>query len=165
MGIESLEEFPTHRSAELEPPKNYRRLRQESAQKKTAFIFTLDETLALRGDRDPFDYSCVGDDAPNAPVVFVAKHLQLFATILVITDRPERCRWQSETWLHAQGIFFDYLFTRPEDDNRWGDEFWKETYQQKIQPQYVNVVGVFDYSLPYVDMWRELGLFVFDCTQ
>lgn len=146
--------------------KTYDELREESAKTKPCFIFDIDGALALRGDREPYDYSRVGEDQPNIPVVFVAKHLQLFATIVVVSGRDEECRWQTEMWLNAQGVFFHELFMRLHKDNRHDWEVKRDIYEQHIKPHYSNVLAVIDDRKQVIDnCWIPLGLFVFDVGQ
>lgn len=145
-----------------ESRKTYQQLRDENARQKETFLFDLDGTLALKGERNPFDWSRVGEDQPNMPVVFVARHLQLFATIVIVSGRDEECRWQSEMWLHAQGIFFHQLFMRPHKDNRPDYKVKKDIYLQAIQPCYRKIMGVFDDRLSVLKAWQELGVYTFD---
>lgn len=144
------------------PMKTYAELRTESAFARPTILVDLDGTLAIKGDRDPFDWSRVGEDLPNEPVVFVVKHLQLFTTIVVVSGRDEICRWQSEMWLYARGIFFHQLFMRPHKDNRPDHVVKKEIYEQAIKLGYKNVLAAIDDRKQVLDMWRELGLFTFD---
>ncbi|MFC7644091.1 hypothetical protein ACFQX6_27630 [Streptosporangium lutulentum] len=43
------------------------------------WIVDIDGTLALRGDRGPYDWDRVGEDLPNHPVVTIVKALILAA--------------------------------------------------------------------------------------
>lgn len=133
-------------------------------QKLNTFIVDIDGTLALRGERDPYDYSRVGEDLPINPVVFVVQHLSLFSTIVIVSGRSEECRWQTEMWLHSYKIIFDDFFMREKKDNRSDHIVKKEIYEIKIRPVYKNILGVFDDRLSVIRMWEELGLFVFNCN-
>lgn len=143
--------------------KTYQDLRKESAEKLPTYIVDIDGTLALRGERDPYDWSRVGEDLPNPPVAFVIQHLQLFSTIVIVSGREESCRWQTEMWLHAQGVFFHQLFMRPLKDNRSDWQIKREIYEQAILPRYSQIMGVFDDRVQVIERcWKPLGVFVFD---
>jgi hypothetical protein len=137
--------------------------REQMARKLPAIIVDFDGTLALKGERKPYDWSRVGEDQPNLPVVFVVRHLALFSTILIVSGRDEECRWQSEMWLHAQSISFHELFMRPKGDNRPDTEVKRELYERKIRDKY-NVLCVLDDRPSVIRMWQSLDLFVFDCN-
>jgi hypothetical protein len=138
--------------------------REQMARKLPAIIVDFDGTLALKGERKPYDWSRVGEDQPNLPVVFVVKHLALFSTVLIVSGRDEECRWQSEMWLHAQGISFHELFMRPKGDNRPDTEVKREIYEREIRDKY-NVLLVIDDRNSVVKQWREMGLPYFQVAE
>lgn len=139
--------------------------RERVARTVPTYIFDMDGTLSLMGDRDPYDWARTGEDLPNAPVVHVAQRLQLFSTVVVVSGRDESCRRQTEFWLNAREIFPHALFMRPAKDNRPDYEIKREIWTRDIQPHYTNILGVFDDRPQVIRLWRELGLFVFDCGQ
>ena len=141
----------------------YDRCRDHSARITPTYIFDMDGTLSLMGDRSPYDWARVGEDLPNDPVCHVARRLQLHATIIVVSGRDEVCRTQTEFWLNAREIFPHALFMRPKGDNRPDYEIKKEIWHRHISATYPNVRGVFDDRPQVIRLWRELGLFVFDC--
>ena len=47
-----------------------------------AALFDVDGTLALRGDRDPYDWSSADFDKPNAPVIATLQALQVVLLLL-----------------------------------------------------------------------------------
>lgn len=134
--------------------------------KDPAVIFDIDGTLALRGDRDPFAWNRVGEDQPNVAVVellaMIADDRHVMG-ILITSGRKEQCRRQTEMWLDAQGIFYDHLFMRGDDDNRPDDVFKAELYEREIAPKW-DVRFVVDDRQKVVDMWRSKGLTVFQCA-
>jgi len=138
--------------------------REQMARKLPAIIVDFDGTLALKGERKPYDWSRVGEDQPNLPVVFVVRHLALFSTVLIVSGRDEECRWQSEMWLHAQSISFHELFMRPKGDNRPDTEVKREIYEREIRDKY-NVLVVIDDRNSVVKQWREMGLPCFQVAE
>ena len=123
-----------------------------------ALIFDVDGTLALRGDRDPFDWARVGEDLPNAPVVTLARALGVQDTIVVMSGRKERCRQQTEMWLRAAGVEYVGLLMRADNDNRPDWIVKRELFATHVAPRW-NVLGVFDDRDSVVKRcWRAMGL-------
>lgn len=60
--------------------------------KPKAAVFDIDGTLALRGERRPFDWSRVGEDLPNEPIVELALRLRMTMEIIYLSGRDESCR-------------------------------------------------------------------------
>jgi hypothetical protein len=126
------------------------------------WIVDLDGTLALRGDRGPFDWHRVGEDAPNEPVVAMVDALHHDGhTVLYVTDRMEQCREATVEWLreHVDAPMVPWnLHMRPDDDYRPDEVVKREIYETKIRGHY-DVAGVIDDRAKVVKMWREdLGL-------
>ena len=144
--------------------KTYDELRHESAGRNSTLIVDMDGTLALKGERKPFDWGTVGEDLPNFPVTFVISRLQLHSTILIVSGRDEECALQTSMWLHSRDIFPHEIFMRKHKDNRPDEVVKREIFLEKIRPHYRNIVGVFDDRQKVVNMWRELDLFVFDVS-
>lgn len=127
------------------------------------YLVDIDGTLALRGDRGPFDWERVGEDRPNEPVIQLLEALDrtgLFQ-FLFLSGRSELCRDLTEQWL-AEEVDVDYgrLFMREAGDNRPDQVVKQEIFDREIRERY-NVVGVFDDRNKVVAMWRSLGLQVF----
>lgn len=137
-----------------------------------AFVFDIDGTLALKGDRPPYDWDRVGEDKPNEPVVAVARALLYDGRpIVYVSGRSEVCREATENWLHehvhksAVDWGYEYLIAglhmRPDGDYRPDTDLKREIYETEIKANF-NVLGVFDDRRSVVRMWRSLGLPVFD---
>ena len=58
------------------------------------------DVLALKGDRSPYDWSRVGEDAPNKPVITVARALAARSGLIFMSGRMEQCRELTRAWLH-----------------------------------------------------------------
>lgn len=131
-----------------------------------AIIIDVDGTVALMGDRDPYDWARVHEDTPNGPVIQVVRTVVASGcTPIVVSGRLARCedatrRWLAEHVFHG-GLSDDFeLHMRPVGDGRPDAELKAEIYATIIAPRY-SVLGVFDDRDSVVAMWRSLGLTVF----
>lgn len=136
-----------------------------------AVIFDIDGTLAIRGDRSPYDWKKVGEDELNR-IVF--HHYMLwkkniydkcpeghgrFAKIIIFTGRDACCEEETRKWLDENIIYYEHLYMRPEG-NLQKDSLIKYQMLQNIKDKY-NVVMVYDDRDQVVKMWREIGLTCF----
>jgi len=129
---------------------------------KHAIIVDLDGTLALMGDRDPFDYARCGEDVLNEPVHLVvqAYHQQYQRDIIIVSGREDTCRKQTLRWLQRWGIPHTALYMRKARDYRKDTIVKREIYRARIEPEYA-IDFVLDDRNQVVEMWRELGLTCF----
>jgi hypothetical protein len=131
------------------------------------WLVDIDGTLALRGDRSPYDWSRVGEDAPNKPVITVARALAARSGLIFMSGRMEQCREATKLWLHAYACDHAHLprcmreyplLMRRDGDNRPDQVVKRELYEGHVQGLY-EVEGVLDDRDRVVRMWREdLGL-------
>lgn len=130
-----------------------------------AVIFDVDGTIAIMGDRSPYDWNKVGNDALNH---IVAEHIEFHRTlgrkIIIVSDRDATCRSITENWFKRNGIYYDLFFMRPENNFEKDTAIKKRIYETEIKEKY-NVLAVYDDRLSVCDMWFSLGLFVFNCNQ
>lgn len=133
----------------------------KNQQHQKAIICDLDGTLALLGDRDPFNPKTISNDKVNPAVgniLEVYAHQTLFPLqIFFVTGRFEKYREETETWLHKHGISDFQLFMRGVNDFRKDIVYKKEIYQNSIQKDY-EVLFVLEDRDQTVKMWRDLGL-------
>jgi hypothetical protein len=124
-------------------------------------IYDLDGTLAIRGDRGPYDWDRVGDDTVNEAVAYVnylsANSLD---TVLIVSGRSDVCYEHTKRWLGSHRINWDTLYMRKEDDNRDDVIVKEKTYNEHIKGKY-QVRFVVDDRPKVCRMWRSLGLPVF----
>jgi hypothetical protein len=128
-----------------------------------AIMVDLDGTLALMDGRSPFDWSRVGEDAPNRPVVeAVAAARAQGVRIVYCSGRDEAARADTEAWLaeHAGRTPDEPLFMRPAGDSRKDSIVKAELFDAHIRDEY-DVRFVLDDRNQVVLMWRGLGLTVF----
>lgn len=137
-----------------------------SADLPNAVVFDIDGTLALMGDRSPFDWARVGVDLPNLPVVERARdHFEHSDdAVILVSGRDGSCEAETRAWLAKHGVPFDALHMRPAGDFRKDTLIKREIYDTHIAGKF-NVLAVYDDRPSVVDMWHGLGLFVFNCQQ
>ena len=127
-----------------------------------AFIFDIDGTLAINNGRSPFDWSKVGEDNLNDHVAFVLSSLHSSGyKIIMLSGRDSICRDETKDWLHDNRIPFHYLFMRPHNNYEKDSIVKYDLFKQHVEPYY-NVIGIFDDRKQVIDMWRKIGLTVFD---
>ena len=141
-----------------EPPSQY-----VPIEGQPTYLVDIDDTVALVGDRDPFDMDTVGLAQPNEPVIRLLEALNgtgLFQFIFM-TARPERGREATEKWLvdHID-VEWARLFMRDGHDDRPDSVVKQEIFDREVRERY-NIVGVFEDKSKVVAMWRSLGLPVF----
>lgn len=134
--------------------------------KPSAFIFDIDGTLALRGDRSPYDMRWIREDAVNVPVAACMSALRDCGfNILLFSGRDESWRADTETWLswHSLGGAYDELIMRPAGSKE-RDEVVKLRMLGFSRQEY-KIIGAFDDRKRVKRMWVENGIFVFDVNQ
>lgn len=129
---------------------------------KKVIISDIDGTLALIGDRDPFNPETVENDILNNAVANIlhvyAAQREVPVEIILLTGRFERYRGQTETWLLKHGIENHHLYMRPDNDRRPDILFKKDIYHRHIAGRY-EVLFILEDRDRIVSMWRrELGL-------
>jgi len=132
------------------------------------WICDIDGTLALMNGRGPFDWSRVGEDLPNEPVISVVKSfISSDYHIVYMSGRMEEARKQTELWLdvNVHGKYRGFpLFMRADGDYRPDMVVKKELYENHILGNY-DVAGVIDDRDQVVKMWRDLGLTCFQVAE
>lgn len=131
-------------------------------------IFDIDNTLAHKGDRSPYDWKAVGKDTVDAPTKFMAlniaatnKMLSAKGKLIICTGRDGSCLSETVEWLNNNNIPFDSIYIRDEGDMRpdWvvKEEMWREICKDHY------IVGMFDDREVVCNRARALGLKVFQC--
>lgn len=128
------------------------------------YIVDIDGTLAIKGDRSPYDFAKVGLDTPNTPMIKVYKALKATeidgTKMFIFSGREDSCRDETEKWLSDNEIFYNDMFMRKSDDKRKDNIVKQEIYEEHVKGKY-NVLGVFDDRLQVCRMWYEQGLPLF----
>lgn len=140
---------------------------QQRKRRPQVWLFDVDGTLALMGDRSPYDMRSVSIDVPHHPVVMAAQALKAHPDVdalLVISGRDESARRATEAWLTFNEIPFDRLLLRRQGDQRADDVVKAELYDDFISPHF-EVIGVVDDRQAVVKMWRARGLVCFQVAE
>lgn len=130
-----------------------------------AIICDLDGTLALLGDRSPYDTGKALEDALNHPVANVIEvyaHQDRFdVRLILLSGREDRYRGVTEEWLKKHKItHYEALFLRRSGDRRKDFVIKQEVYEREIKNKY-DVLFVLEDRDQVVKMWREIGLTCF----
>lgn len=132
-------------------------------------LVDLDGTVAHMNTRSPFDPDKVHEDRPNRDVIHAVRaHAVYGSNIVFVSGRSDACRDATVTWL-KEHVLDDLssckyppfrLHMRRDGDTRPDWQIKLEIFNTHIR-SYYNVIGVFDDRQQVVDMWRALGLTVF----
>lgn len=128
-------------------------------------LFDMDGTLAKmkteEGARSPYDWDRVDEDDPNEAVINQLRINQAAGNAIVImSGRDEASREKTEKWLREHDISYDDLLMRPAKDQR-KDSHVKREMLSHVEKNYGPVEGIFDDRDQVVDMYRSVGLNVF----
>jgi predicted kinase len=129
-----------------------------------AVIFDIDGTLAITGNRSPYDWSKVEVDSANRAVFqALIAYYRAGYSILIFSGRDSVCRPETIKWLNRYATPYNELHMRPEGDMRPDTEIKREMLG--LASERYNIVSVFDDRKSVKKMWVDSGLFVFDCNQ
>jgi predicted kinase len=130
--------------------------------KENVILCDLDGTVAhMNSKRGPFDWDKVDrDDVDMIVADRLRNHAKLGEKVIIVTGRDESCRELTEDWLDFYDIPYSEMFMRKADDYRKDSIIKKEIYDNDIFPRY-NVLFVYDDRNQVVEMWRGLGVKVF----
>ena len=147
---------------------------------KKTVIFDLDGTLALidkrrelaRKPNGKIDFKILHDpsnihlDKPNWPVIKMA---QLFAEqgfkIVIFSGRSDKTATATLSWLSQSKVPFNKLVMRPHKTMNFIPD---EVLKKNMLDKHVDITDVFlvvDDRQKVVDMWRSLGLTVFQVAE
>ncbi|MCC0176316.1 AAA family ATPase [Waterburya agarophytonicola K14] len=129
-----------------------------------AIIVDMDGTLAIMGDRSPFDVSRCDLDLPNYPVLETVHKWQDSKTIIIMSGRTDDGKEKTEGWLNKYGVKYQHIYMRKTGDLRKDSTIKQELYENHIKDKY-NIVFILDDRQQVVDMWRGLGLTVFQVAE
>lgn len=132
-------------------------------------ICDIDGTIALKGDRSPFDYTRVKEDLPHEPVIAFIKeyaYREIVSHIIMVSGREgtDQVRLDTLDWLDRYEIPYYDLLTRKAGDYRKDVIIKTEIYEEHIKGKY-NVLFVLDDRNQTVAGWRKLGLPTFQVAE
>lgn len=134
---------------------------QENAFLPKAIICDLDGTIALANGRNVYDASTCDQDLVNMPVAeAIWKYARDDYKVLFTSGREEIYHEQTVKFLKKLNLPGYQLFMRARGDRRKDHIVKLELFQRHIHGYY-NVEAVFDDRQRVVDMWRDVGLTVF----
>lgn len=127
------------------------------------YVFDIDGTLAIRGDRGPYDESKVHLDIAHPDVVALAKTLRGYSgvtghVIHICTGRTEACREATEKWLHDVGISYYTLQMRAVEDKRPDYMVKEDMWRSIVEVNYISMM--YDDRSQVVSQARALGFTV-----
>ena len=150
--------YPDRYNAEMSQVDNRYILTQDKTL-PSCVIVDLDGTMALHQGRNPFDYSKVGTDKPNEPLVDLIKIIYNEIDVIFFSGREgtKECRENTEKWLNDNiGISYK-LYMRSEKDYRSDEIIKEELYNKYIKNKYY-CIAIFDDRDRVIKKWREMGL-------
>ena len=124
----------------------------------------MDGTLAILDDRNPYDVSRCNLDLPNKPVLETVLKWQSTTTIIIVSGRTDDGKEKTATWLNKYGVNYQHLYMRKTGDMRKDAIIKQEIYNDLIRDKY-NILFILDDRQQVVDMWRGLGLTVFQVAE
>ena len=124
-----------------------------------AVMCDIDGTLALMGDRGPYDFARCGDDLLNEPVRRALWSFRLANDdrIVLLSGRGEEYRCETEAWLAQHQVPYDELWMRAAEDRRRDDIVKTELFDQHVRHRYAVRVSLDDRDR-VVALWRRMGI-------
>lgn len=125
----------------------------------SAVMCDIDGTLALMGDRGPFDFARCGDDLLNESVrrALVSFRLANDDHIVLLSGRGDDFRTETEAWLAKHGVPYDELWMRAAGDSRRDDIVKAELFNEHVRNRFHVRVSLDDRDR-VVALWRRMGL-------
>ncbi|MEU9034928.1 AAA family ATPase [Streptomyces sp. NPDC048352] len=124
-----------------------------------AVLCDIDGTLALTGDRGPYDFSRCEIDLLNEPVRYALDAFRRADgdAIVLLSGRSEEHRPQTESWLRRHQVPYDELWMRAAGDTRRDDVVKAELFDAHVRDRYAVRMSLDDRDR-VVAVWRRMGL-------
>lgn len=125
----------------------------------SAVMCDIDGTLALRGERGPYDFSRCGEDEPNVSVRHALRTFKFasYDRIILLSGRSGDFRAETEAWLSEYNVPYDELWMRAAGDKRRDDFVKAELFDDHVRHRF-NVRVSLDDRDWVVSLWRRMGL-------
>lgn len=131
----------------------------------SAVMVDIDGTLALHNGRSPYDLTRCGEDLPNAAVIEAVQAAAADEMVIIYcSGREDVAREVTGDWLARHVGVPGPLYMRAADDKRKDSIVKRELFDAHIRDQF-DVRYVLDDRQQVVDMWRALGLTVFQVAE
>lgn len=124
----------------------------------------IDGTLSHSPNRRIFDFKEVINDSIHFPVWSILDKYRDKVTIILMSGREEICRTETEEWLKKENVNYQALYMRKEKDYRSDTIVKRELFDEYIRGKY-QPMFVVDDRPSVVQMWIDMGLFVFNVNQ
>ncbi len=136
----------------------YKELSAVHGPRPSAYIFDVDGTLAHNdGHRSFYDYSKVLGDSVHEHVAEIARALDDYSYVLIVTGRKREGLDDTITWLLDNDIPYDEIYSREDGDDRPDSIIKYEILRDQILPEF-EISGVFDDRPSVCEMWRNVGI-------
>lgn len=124
-----------------------------------AVMCDIDGTLALMGDRGPYDFEKCEGDRLNESVrrALCSFRLANDDRIVLLSGRGEEYRSQTEAWLTKHQVPYDELHMRAAEDRRRDDIVKAELFDTHVRDRFHVRVSLDDRDR-VVALWRRMGL-------
>lgn len=130
-----------------------------------AVMVDIDGTLALHNGRSPYDLARCGDDLPNRAVIDAVRAAAADEMhIIYCSGREDSARDTTAEWLTRHVGIPGPLYMRDAADKRKDSIVKRELFDQHIRDRF-DVRYVLDDRQQVVDMWRSIGLTVFQVAE
>ena len=133
----------------------------------SAFLFDIDGTLAIKGDRNIFDDSKLHLDTLIEPVAHVLDAIDKSGhKVIFLSGRQDSCKDTTTKWLIDNGLWKEgsEIHMRRAKDGRKDSIVKEELFKANIAPRF-NVQGIFDDRESVTRNWAKLGVFCFNVNQ
>jgi len=127
-------------------------------------ICDIDGTLSNSSQRKIFDFKECVNDKIIFPVWSILEKYKGKVDVILMSGREEICRAETEEWLKKENVNYQALHMRKEKDYRDDTIIKKELFEEYIKNKYQPML-VIDDRPSVVQMWVDLGLFVFNVNQ
>ena len=128
-------------------------------------LFDIDGTLAHNDNRDIYDLSKIKTDTIDDTVRFLNSIIPNDVHVIVLSGRTEKdgkldVKQKTIEWLRENGVRFDDIFMRKENDYRNDSIVKQEILEDHIIPKY-NILFAVDDRERVVQMMRKMNIVVF----
>ncbi|MFF3402878.1 AAA family ATPase [Streptomyces sp. NPDC002659] len=125
----------------------------------SAVMCDIDGTLAIRGDRFPYDFTRCDEDLLNVSVrgALCSFRRADSDVIVLLSGRGEEHRERTVAWLRRHEVPYDELWMRAAGDGRRDDVVKAELFDRHVRHRFAVRVSLDDRDR-VVAVWRRMGL-------
>ncbi|MFE7778227.1 AAA family ATPase [Streptomyces sp. NPDC057445] len=125
----------------------------------SAVMCDIDGTLAMRGNRGPYDFTRCDEDLLNVAVRGALRSFRRADgdAVVLLSGRGEEHRELTEAWLRRHEVPYDELWMRAAGDGRRDDVVKAELFDRHVRHRFAVRVSLDDRDR-VVAIWRRMGL-------